>query len=154
MIVQVGLAAYLTLKALNEMMKSQPKAAVEEVEAEDDSGSLINDVGDLEKQEDLVESASENRRGSFIEIDIAKSSEAENIAPVVEIFSFRYRYYHERYVGGWVAVMPTIKEGIEEDVTEEEEDPVEWLGGYDHAEESCEGLSGFDWAEECDSDSE
>jgi len=146
MIVQVGLAAYLTLKAVHEMMKSQPKAAVEEVEAEDDSGSLINDVGHPEKLEDLVES--ENCLGSFIEIDIAESSEAENIAPVVDDDnSLKRSYYHERYVGGWVAVMPTIQEGIEEDVTEEEED-------RDYADEYCEGLSGFDWAEECESDSE
>ena len=57
-----------------------------------------------------------------------------------------------------VNFMPMIAEGNEEDVTEEENDSeenrVEWLSGYDWAEECCKLWSGFDWAEECDNEND
>jgi hypothetical protein len=152
LIAQAGVAGYLTYKTIKSMMELT--AAVEEVAVEEDSGSLINDVGDLEPLEDLdVVSNSENGFGSLIETEDAEFSEVVNGTPAVDVdvdedshseFEFEAKSNpddDEAYLKamnidtdfsedeGSEDMLPTL-----EDEDEPEQNRAEWLSGYPWAE--------------------
>lgn len=146
-IVQAGVASYLAYKAIKSMMELTP--AVEEVDVEEDSGSLINDVSDLKPLEDLdVVSNPENGLGSLNETDDAEFSEAVNGTPAVDVDE------------------DSDDEWSPSDESEDDDDDngyseyvlpfhLSTIKEEDESEENRNGwLSGYDWAEDCDSDSE
>ena len=144
---QTDLIAYL---------KREMAAVVEEVEAEVDSGSLVDDVSDAEFSEagnstSAVDEDDEDSDGDWEFSPKSNPDDDEEYLKALDIdtnFVERYQYIDMSYVD----VMPTIVEESEDDEAEEdepEEKRGQWWSGFDWAEE-CEWLSGYNWADECE----
>lgn len=140
-------------------LKREMTAAVEEVQAEVDSGSLVDDVSDAEISEagngtPVVDSDDEDSDDDWEFSPKSNPDDDEEYLKALDIdtdfLEDRYsRKRHQRMLIDMrqVDFMPTIEEESEEG--EPEEKRGEWWSGFDWAEE-CEWLSGFSWAEECE----